>query len=152
MLAGLKMATSLEDAVRETRRERNRAAAKRHAQVAAYMREILIEAMGGVCACGCGTVRYDLLEFDHHHGRKWVANRLSKVRRMQRYVRDFLDGNLRLLCRESNRRDGGARRWDRNEVTMSRRYADAKAEVVALRARIAELEAEVVKLRGLHAV
>jgi hypothetical protein len=151
MLAGLKMAT-LDDEVRETRRERNREAVRRRAKVVAYMREILIDAMGGVCSCGCGTVRHDLLEFDHPHGRKWVANRLSKIRRMQLYVRDFLDGNLRLLCRTSNARDGGRRRWDRNEITIARRYADAKAEVAALRARVAELETEVAQLRGPHAV
>lgn len=69
-------------------------------------RDALREKLGNRCAiCGWKIG----LEFDHPHGRSYEPRLLSSHTRIARYELDAAAGNLRLLCRECNARDGGRR-------------------------------------------
>lgn len=74
------------------------------AQWALRKRLELIDAMGGKCQ-RCGSDHR--LEFHHPNGRDYDVTRLSRWQRMIRYRGDLASGNLQLLCRACNRRDGG---------------------------------------------
>lgn len=78
-------------------------------------RRQLIELMGGSCtACGDDEDASGFsMEFDHPNGRDWTPRRKNRWVRMALYRRDWLAGNLRLLCRRCNARDGARRRGGR---------------------------------------
>ena len=73
-------------------------------------RQALIRQLGGKCA-RCGAE--DNLEFDHPRGRPWNMGSKNQMSRMTQYQRDADAGNLQLLCKPCNARDGAARRWGR---------------------------------------
>lgn len=67
-------------------------------------RRALIERMGGCCqndVCGAS----DRLEFHHRNGKGYVTRRLSRLRRITRYEKEFVAGDLALLCRSCNARE-----------------------------------------------
>jgi hypothetical protein len=66
-------------------------------------RQVLIERMGGCCHNDeCGAIYQ--LEFHHRNGKSYVTRRLNRLRRITRYEREFLAGDLALLCRSCNAR------------------------------------------------
>lgn len=73
----------------------------RQADYVRRTRIFLLNFFSNKCAlCPCDNP--DLLEFDHIHGRDYVANKLSSVARMARYKREAKAGELRLLCKDCN--------------------------------------------------
>jgi 5-methylcytosine-specific restriction endonuclease McrA len=77
-------------------------------KTARQRRAFLMQQMGGRCAF-CGSSEF--LEFDHMVPRRWVAAAKSRWQRQREYERDDALGELRLLCRSCNGRDGALRRW-----------------------------------------
>jgi hypothetical protein len=77
-----------------------------------HIAELLLEAFGWKCA-KCGSDKK--LEFDHPKGRDYDPTRMNRYQRMRKYLHDFLEGNLRLLCRKCNAKDGHARRYQRED-------------------------------------
>ena len=63
----------------------------------------LIIKLGGKCR-ECGTT--ENLELDHPNGKTWEAAKLSPQMRIKRYEEDYENGQLDLLCRSCNARDG----------------------------------------------
>jgi hypothetical protein len=89
-----------------TRRQRSVAEERRKARL---IRAFLIEVMGHRCAiCGKKRARWHL---DHPYGRHWPCRGPSRLTRMKMYLRDWLVGNLRLLCHSCNERDGALKMW-----------------------------------------
>ena len=66
------------------------------------LREILVDAMGGKCAePGC-KYRGDKLHIDHPAGRDWEPRELSSHMRIKRYISEYNQGLVRLLCVKHN--------------------------------------------------
>lgn len=81
----------------------------RERALARLIRKVLIEVFGHKCAlCGRRRARWHL---DHPRGRIWKVRSCSRLTRMRRYLEDFLEGNLRLLCHSCNESDGAKRLW-----------------------------------------
>jgi len=74
------------------------------------LRDELIAEMGAACV-KCGS--WDQLEFNHTAARRWIANRVNRWQRMILYRRDWLAGELELLCKSCNATDGARRRWSK---------------------------------------
>jgi len=85
---------------------RRRRARLRAVEQASLIRWWLFDTMGWCCA-NCGTIAN--VELDHPHGRNWEPRNCDCVTRAKRYLRDWADGNLRILCRTCNAKDGGRR-------------------------------------------
>ena len=82
-----------------------------------YSRRRLIAEMGGICtSCGDDEDTSGFaLEFDHPNGRDWTPRKKNRWVRMTLYWRDWRAGNLRLLCKRCNARDGQRFRWPRKD-------------------------------------
>jgi hypothetical protein len=95
------------------RRINNRRTQRRRREQAFLIRWWLWDMLGRVCSCGCGAVVG--LEFDHPKGRPYMPRKLNCYARAKAYLADYAAGNLRLMCRSWNARDGALRQWrDRN--------------------------------------
>lgn len=64
------------------------------------IRDWLIERMGGKCQNCPETIA---LEFHHPWGRVWTPRKVTIYNRMLRYRREYLQGNLILLCDECHK-------------------------------------------------
>ena len=73
----------------------------------------LFETLGFRCD-RCGEDRD--LQFDHQDGRNWKLSHFNISDRIRRYVKDYRNGNLRLLCGKCNRMDGARRRLIKNYI------------------------------------
>jgi 5-methylcytosine-specific restriction endonuclease McrA len=95
----------------KVRAEQNRLYRRRYDSKWKYrykmMRAFLVRVMGGHC-CICGTTNN--LQFDHPWGSTWMIRDQNARNRALRYFADWRNGNLRLLCRWCNRKDGVHRR------------------------------------------
>jgi hypothetical protein len=72
----------------------------------ANRRAALVTQLGGRCQI-CGTTMN--LEFHHPTGRPYEPRRMGRHNRIAAYYRDAAAGNLGLLCRSCNARDGAQR-------------------------------------------
>ncbi len=73
----------------------------------------LIGLMGKVCAiCGRKSKRF---EFHHPVRKPWRANRIEHSWRMSIYYREWLEGNLELLCLRCHRKVTGRQLSKPNE-------------------------------------
>jgi hypothetical protein len=99
---------------RERTRMRKRATAKRLREQAALIRWWLLQKLGDYCTL-CGSV--DRLEFDHPHGRDYELCAISPYQRMQRYLKDWAAGDLRVLCKACNQKLGGGIRYNKRKGT-----------------------------------
>lgn len=82
---------------------------KKREEQAWLIRWWLFDIMGNHCSL-CGVT--EDLALDHHpEPRKWPCNKLNQYRRAKLYLRDWAAGNLRILCRSCNCRDGAVKRW-----------------------------------------
>lgn len=88
----------------------------------------LIAFLGGCCA-KCHA--REKLEFDHPRGRSWQPRKLSRHNRIARYWADARAGNLRLLCRSCNGRDGAHR--VNGARAERRRYEETAREAIEWR-------------------
>lgn len=81
----------------------------------AFMRDLLIATLGGVCAW-CGSEAEP--QIDHVDGRVGYQPRdLSATARLQRYAAEYRSGvRLRVLCKPCNSADGRRRQLDRDQV------------------------------------
>jgi hypothetical protein len=68
----------------------------------------LIIKLGGVCRL-CGAT--ESLELDHPNGKHWEARKLSPQMRMKQYEEDYENGQLSLLCKSCNARDGALNKF-----------------------------------------
>jgi hypothetical protein len=66
-------------------------------------RNFLIIKLGGQCRL-CRSTKN--LELDHPDGKNWEARKFSPQMRMKRYEEDYENGQLDLLCKSCNCRDG----------------------------------------------
>jgi hypothetical protein len=87
---------------------------QRERYLARIVRRALIDAMGPGCAI-CGRLR-GRWHLDHPKGRDWQVRSLSRMTRMRRYLKDWFNNNLRLLCHSCNERDGAKRRWAKHKT------------------------------------
>jgi hypothetical protein len=85
-----------------------RRAQRRRREQAFLIRWWLYDSLGKKCAC-CSAEHG--LEFDHQKGRKYMPCSMNCLARAKAYLKDYAEGNLRLLCRSCNGRDGAHRRW-----------------------------------------
>jgi hypothetical protein len=99
----------IEKALKERRRELQRAYDRKKREEAWLIRWWLFDTMGLFCTM-CGAVDVPL-QFDHPNGRNWEPNRLNCYVRAKRYLQDWSTGNLRVVCVLCNRIDGANRRW-----------------------------------------
>jgi hypothetical protein len=74
------------------------------------IRRELIEKMGGDCE-KCHSA--DQLEFHHPIKKFWPSCRIGGITRMRRYMRDYSEGNLQLLCKPCH---DSLRKFDFSEV------------------------------------
>jgi len=88
----------LRDNRTEWSRRRSRVRRKAH-----ELRDKLRKVLGGECV-ECGSVKE--LAFHHPRGRDWEPNRKNQLTRMRFYWRDYVAGNLSLLCIVCNGHDG----------------------------------------------
>lgn len=94
-------------------------------RMARRRRDALVARLGGACVRCHASER---LEFDHPRGRSWHPKRVSRWRRIKLYELDADAGNLRLLCRRCNARDGGRRgAAQKSEGAEQRAYAEGYA-------------------------
>lgn len=90
-----------------------------HQRETVILRERLTAVMGGACR-KCGAT--EPLEFHHPRGRDWVARKKNQLSRMRLYLRDFLLGNLELLCSGCNKSAGMPNGfWQRSKTKRRRR-------------------------------
>jgi hypothetical protein len=66
-------------------------------------RAVLIGKLGGKCQ-KCGST--ETLEPDHPNGKTWESRKLSPQMRQKQHEKDFENGELSLLCRSCNGKDG----------------------------------------------
>jgi hypothetical protein len=86
--------------------------------LACLLRDGLRAELGGKCPCGAT----EQLEFHHPHGRDWEPRKKNLLQRMRLYWRDYLRGELSLLCSPCNSKDGGYRGyWQRTKKRKRRR-------------------------------
>lgn len=62
----------------------------------------LIAAMGGRCWNPDCSTPYGPLHIDHPNGRNWIPRKTSFSARIARYWREWLAGEVRLLCEHDN--------------------------------------------------
>lgn len=77
----------------ELRQRRRRFAFAR----AKWLYEMLLRSMGYACA-GCGEAEPSLLQVDHIDGITWDRRALRYDARINRYVQEFAEGEVRLRC------------------------------------------------------
>jgi len=90
------------------------------------LRSALLAKLGGRCA-KCGAV--ERLEFDHHpEACTWEPQKVSQWIRIARYRREAAKGQLRVLCRSCNAKDGSRRYWDKAILAQEAYYRDHPEE------------------------
>lgn len=100
---------------------------RKERRAARLLREQLLDTMGRVCKL-CGR-RRGPWHLDHPYGRSWRVRDHSRLDRMKKYLRDWEQGNLRVLCKKCNETDGAHRRWARQEGRVTLRAFRAATPV-----------------------
>jgi len=81
----------------------------REKRIARKIRSLLLDLMGRKCKiCKKKKGPWHL---DHKYERTWALKKHSRLDRMKRYLKDWANDNLRVLCPFCNCSDGGKRRW-----------------------------------------
>jgi 5-methylcytosine-specific restriction endonuclease McrA len=96
---------------RERSRRRRREAVQKRAE--------LIQKLGGKCV-ECGSTEF--LEIDHIHGKAYEASKLGSSDRIRRYMKEYEQGLLQVLCKSCNSAKGHPQPQPEFDITVEQPF------------------------------